>query len=196
MQVSARILGRDYGVTAEEMNRILFKQGFLSGEPGDYGLTEKVLPYAVSKNFHRGTAGYSCYNRDWTTRTYDDSIKQALNVTADVIKEVRDELSKERAARYAAQTTARAQANASFLAKQAAEKAAKEAAERVSLDAIEMTAKLKNAGKIGLVVSGVAGSFYGVYKAVPKVKQWWNERKQTDERIEPVVEINNEGEKE
>ena len=78
----------------------------------------------------------------------------------------------------------------------AAEKAAKEAAERASLDAIEMAAKLKNAGKVGLVVSGVAVSVYGVYKAVPKVKQWWNERKQTDERIEPVVEINNEGEEE
>lgn len=54
MQVSARILGRDYGVTAEEMNRILFKQGFLSGEPGDYGLTEKVLPTKILRLNHNG----------------------------------------------------------------------------------------------------------------------------------------------
>ena len=39
MQVSARILGQDYGLTAEEMNRVLVKLGFLEGTPGDYSLT-------------------------------------------------------------------------------------------------------------------------------------------------------------
>jgi len=43
MQVSARILGQDYGLTAEEMNRVLVKQGFLQGIPGDYSVTQKVL---------------------------------------------------------------------------------------------------------------------------------------------------------
>jgi hypothetical protein len=39
MQVSARILGQDYGLNAQEMNRVLVKEGFLTGQPGDYSLT-------------------------------------------------------------------------------------------------------------------------------------------------------------
>ena len=116
MQVSARILGQNYGLTAEEMNRVLVKQGFLQGAPGNYSVTQKALHYAVEKDFHRGTGGYACYNRYWTTRTFDDSIKDVLDVSADLIKEVRDEIAADRAARYAAQAVARTQANADFLA--------------------------------------------------------------------------------
>lgn len=134
MQVSARILGQDYGLTAEEMNRVLVKLGFLKGSPGDYSLTEKAMQYAVEKDFHRGTGGYSCYNRYWTTRTFDDSIKEVLDVSAELISEVRDEIATARAARYAAQAAARAQADAEFLAKQAAEKAAREAAEIAAME--------------------------------------------------------------
>lgn len=57
MQVSARILGQDYGLTAEEMNRVLVKLGFLKGSPGDYSLTEKAMQYAVEKDFTEGQAG-------------------------------------------------------------------------------------------------------------------------------------------
>ncbi len=167
MQVSARILGQDYGLTAEEMNRVLVKQGFLQGSPGDYSVTQKALQYAAEKDFHRGTGGYACYNRYWTTRTFDDSIKEALDVSADLINEVRNEIAADRAARYAAQAAARAQANADFLAKQAAEKAAREAAELAALEAEELLAKWKKAGKIGLVVGGVVLVGYGVYKVAP-----------------------------
>lgn len=171
MQVSARVLGKDYGLTAEEMNRILVKQGFLQGVPGDYSVTQKGLQYAVEKNFHRGTGGYSRYNCYWTTRTFDDSIKEALDVSADLIDEVRSEIAVERAARYAAQATVRAQANAIFLSKQAAEKAAHETAERIALEEEELIAKLKTAGKTSLIVGGVIIIGYGIYKA----KERWAE---------------------
>lgn len=177
MRVSARILGQDYGLTAEEMNRVLVKQGFLQGAPGNYSVTQKALQYAVEKDFHRGTGGYACYNRYWTTRTFDDSIKEVLEVSADLIKEVRDEIAADRAARYAAQAVARAQANADFLAKQAAEKAAQEAAEIAALEAEALLAKWKKAGRIGLVVGGVILVGYGVYKVTPKVKAWWAEHR-------------------
>ncbi len=177
MQVSARILGQEYGLTAEEMNRVLAKQGFLQGTPGDYSVTQKALQYAVEKDFHRGTGGYACYNRYWTTRTFDDSIKETLDVSADLISEVRSEIAADRAARYAAQTAARAQANADFLAKQAAEKATQEAAELASLEAVELIAKWKKAGKIGLIVGGVIIVGYGIYKLTPKLKAWWEEHK-------------------
>lgn len=178
MQMSARILGREYGLTAEEMNRVLLKLGFLTGTPGDYSLTEKALPYAVEKYFHRGTGGYDFYNRYWTTRTFDDSIKEVLNVTTELISEVREELKATRAARYAAQA-------AEFSARQAAEKAAIEAAEQAALKTEMLIAGWKKAGKITLIVSvsviGVAAVGYGIYKLTPKVKRWWKNRKQASE---------------
>lgn len=180
MQVSARILGQDYGLTAEEMNRVLVKQGFLQGTPGNYSLTQKALEYAVEKDFHRGTGGYACYNRYWTTRTFDDSIKEALNVSADLINEVRGEIAADRAARYAAQAAARAQANADFLTKQTAEKAAQEAAEIATKETEELIAKWKKAGKIGLIAGGVLIVGYGVYKVTPHIKKWWQERNHTE----------------
>jgi len=180
MQVSARVLGEDYGLTAEEMNRVLVKLGFLKGTPGDYSLTEKAAQYAVEKNFHRGTGGYSCYNRYWTTRTFDDSIKEALDVSTELVNEVRDEIASARAARYAAQAAARAQANAEFLAKKAAEKATREAAEIAAREQAEIIAKWKKTGKIGLIVGGVLIIGYGVYKITPHIKKWWQEKDQTE----------------
>ncbi len=179
MQVSAKVLGQDYGLSAQEMNRVLEKLGILQGTPCNYSPTQEGLKYVVQKHHHRGTGGYSCYNRYWTTRTFDESIKDVLDVSAELISEVRGEMAAESAARNAARAIARAQVEAEFLAKQAAEKAAKEAAERATLEAAELAAKWKKAGKIGLVAVGVIALGYGVYKLTPKVKQWWQERKQT-----------------
>lgn len=189
MQVSARILGYDYGLTAEEMNRVLWKQGFLQGTPGDYSLTEKALPYAVEKDFHRGNGGYACYNRYWTTRTFDYSIKEELDVSDELINEVRDEIASARAARYAAQATARAQAEADFLAKQASEKTEKEANEKAALETEEIIAKWKKAGKIGLGIGSVIIIGYGIYKATPKIKEWWNKKTEYSQQNEDKTEI-------
>lgn len=172
MQVSARILGQDYGLTAEEMNRVLLKQGFLQGTPGDYSVTQKALQYAVEKGFHRGTGGYACYNRYWTTRTFDDSIKEALDVSIDLINEVRSEMAEDRAARYAAQTASRAQANAGFLAKQAAEKAAQETAERAAIETEELITRLKQTGKTSLIVGGIIIVGYGIYTSNMRIGNW------------------------
>ena len=183
MQVSARILGQYYGLTAQEMNRVLVKEGFLKGQPGAYSLTAKAVAFAKEQNFHRGTGGYSCYNRYWTTRTFDDSIKELLNVTPELKEEVRSEIAAEQAARYAAQAAARAQAEAEFLAMQAAEKAAKEAAELAAVEAEEFMRKCKKAGVVGLIIIGSAAIGYGVYKTAPKVKKWWKERKEYNEDV-------------
>ena len=79
MQVSARYLGQEYGLTAEETNRLLFKQGILTGKPGAYDVTPKGRPYVVTEYYHRGTGGYDHYNRYWLTRTYDENIKEILD---------------------------------------------------------------------------------------------------------------------
>ncbi|MCD8117933.1 MAG: hypothetical protein LUE29_00330 [Lachnospiraceae bacterium] len=189
MQISARILGRSYGLTAEEMNRVLVKLGFLEGIPGDYSPTEKALPYVVEKDFHMGTGGYDHYNRYWTTKTFDDSIKEVLDVPKELISEVRDELTAIRAARAAERAIAREIADAQFLAKQEAEREAIEAAEQAAKEKKALLAMWKKIGIISIVVGGTLVITYGVYKATPKVKAWWEERNQ--KRNVEEVENNN-----
>lgn len=184
MQVSARILGQDYGLNAQEMNRVLVKEGFLTGQPGDYSLTEKAMNFAKEQDFHRGTGGYSWYNRYWTTRTFDDSIKKLLNVTPELKEEVRSEIAAEQAARYAAQAEARAQADAEFLTKQAAEKAKKEADSIETEETEELIRKYEKAGVVGLLVIGGAAICYGIYKTAPKAKKWWKARKEHNKAAE------------
>lgn len=183
MQVSARILGQEYGMTAQEMNCALEKLGFLVGEPGNYSPTEKAMEYVVEKDFHRGCGGYSWYNRYWTTRTFDDSIKDALNITPELKAEIRSELSAVRLARAAERAASSAKAEADFLASQAA----KEAAEKTAVEAEEAFQKnmknLKKAGLIGLGIAAAVGAGYGIYKAVPHVKKWWNDRKQKNNDV-------------
>ena len=89
MGVSARILGQQYGLTAAEMNRVLVKKGILAGNPGDYYLTELGDLYGATKHFHRGCGGSAQYNRYWSERTYDESIKNVLNITDELITQVR-----------------------------------------------------------------------------------------------------------
>jgi len=66
MRKSARILGQEYGLTAQEMNFVLKEEGFLDGEPGNYTVSEKGKKYSEEQDHHRGTGGYAYYNRNWT----------------------------------------------------------------------------------------------------------------------------------
>ena len=180
MHLSASQLGQQYGLTGEEMNRLFVKRGIYSGNPGDYDLTPLGRQFALTQSHHRGNGGYSQYNRYWITRKFDESIKEILDISDDVINEVKKEVADLRAERYATQAAARAKANADFIAKEAAKKAA-ELAEKQELQELgQKIAKLKKAGKITLLVSGVAVTGYGIYKAVTHVKKWYNERKNTE----------------
>lgn len=78
MGKSARILGQEFGRTAREMNELLKEHGYLYGEPGAYGLTEKGEQYAQEQHHSRGTGGYAHYNRSWETRTWNDDTAAAL----------------------------------------------------------------------------------------------------------------------
>lgn len=90
---SARILGRDHGLNAIEMNLALKAHGFLEGEPGVYRVTEKGLPFATETFESRGTGGYPQYNRRWQTRTWDPSIADQLDITDELKQSVRAEAS-------------------------------------------------------------------------------------------------------
>lgn len=78
MGKSARVLGWEFGRTAREMNELLKLHGYLYGDPGAYGLTEKGQQYAEEKYHSRGTGGYAQYNPSWETRTWSDETSAAL----------------------------------------------------------------------------------------------------------------------
>jgi hypothetical protein len=65
MRKSARVLGWEFGRTAREMNELLREHGYLYGNPGAYGLTEKGQQFADEQYHSRGTGGYAHYNRSW-----------------------------------------------------------------------------------------------------------------------------------
>lgn len=96
MGKSATILGRDLHLTGEEMNELLKRNGLLEGDPGQYEVTEAGKPYATERYEHRGTGGYACYNRDWTVRTWDDSVLDTMDTSPEMIQEVRDSVSERR----------------------------------------------------------------------------------------------------
>jgi hypothetical protein len=88
---SARLLGYEIGgMSSTEVNALLEEEGFLSGEPGNYEVTEKGREYVNEKDYHRGTGGYSQYNRYWTTRSWDPRI---LDEIGEVSPERKRELS-------------------------------------------------------------------------------------------------------
>jgi hypothetical protein len=93
MRKSARILGQEFGLSAQEMNFILREEGFLDGVAGNYTVTEKGKKYAEEQDYHRGTGGYSHYNRYWTTRTWDDGIADELDITQERIRKTRQAVS-------------------------------------------------------------------------------------------------------
>lgn len=76
MGKSARVLGSEFGRTARDMNALLKDYGYLCGEPGAYGLTEKGQQYGVEHYNDNGYGGYAA--RSWETRTWKDGLAEAL----------------------------------------------------------------------------------------------------------------------
>src|SRR3954447_9438327 len=78
MGKSARVLGWEFDRSAREMNELLKAHGYLYGNPGAYGLTEKGQQFADEQYHSRGTGGSAHYNRSWETRTWNDETAAAL----------------------------------------------------------------------------------------------------------------------
>ncbi|MDR0913804.1 MAG: hypothetical protein LBM65_01350 [Oscillospiraceae bacterium] len=174
MGKSSRILGNEYGLSAQEMNYILKKEGFLSGEPGDYSVTEKGAEFANERDFHRGTGGYSHYNRYWTTRSWDDSIESELDITDDLKNEAKNAVFESRKRQWDEIKAARQEADAKFLASQNNITEPYENAEEN--DELILDGKTALGGAV--IIGGLLAIGYGVYKAVPHIVKWWNERRQ------------------
>lgn len=76
MGKSARILGWEFGKTAQQMNETLHEYGYLEGRPGAWRLTAKGESYAEEHSHSTGYGGWAA--RSWETRTWDDEIVEAL----------------------------------------------------------------------------------------------------------------------
>lgn len=155
MRMSARILGSAFGLTGQEMNVLLKQAGYLDGEPGAYSVTAKGEKYAEEKDEHRGPGGYGWYNRDWTTRTWDESIANELDVTDEKKQQIREQVAEARRA---------ARAPAPVVEEQL-ESQAQDGTEGRGLDA-----RYVLAGG-GLLLAG-----FGIYKAAPHIKRFVNEK--------------------
>ena len=193
MGKSARILGQEYGLTAQEMNFILKEEGYLDGEPGSYTVTEKGEKYATEEDHHRGTGGYARYNRYWTTRTWNEEITDELDITDDRKKELRQAIS---------------------VAKQKIYESAEDEKSFEMSDNDTYVSEENDDDSDALVVAIgallLAASAYGIYKAAPYIKKWWSEKAvpglkklkskvvggTEKNEIEPVLDIENEEEEE
>ncbi|MFI5884881.1 hypothetical protein [Streptomyces sp. NPDC051554] len=78
MGKSATVLGREIGKTGREMNVLLYRYGYLAGEPGAYSLTDKGEKYGTQEDHYRGNVRSLHYYRQWTTTTWSDETLAAL----------------------------------------------------------------------------------------------------------------------
>lgn len=171
MGKSARILGQAYNMTSQEMNYILKKQGFLDGEPGNYFPSESGKQYATQKDFHRGTGGSAQYNRYWTTTTWDDSITDVLHITPALQDEARKAVADRR------QMQAEARKMVSETAKQEIITVQNTFQKAISnRDNSEKSSNGVNVRTVAGVALAITAGVYGIYKAAPHVKRWWDNK--------------------
>lgn len=78
MGKSATLLGREIGKTGREMNVLLHRYGYLTGEPGAYSLTDKGEKYGTQEDHASGNVRSLHYYRQWTTTTWSDETLAAL----------------------------------------------------------------------------------------------------------------------
>lgn len=76
--LSARGIGRRLGLTAQQVNVALKEAGFLSGEPGAYGLTDRGAQFGKEHYHSNGVGGYSRYQVNYETRSWDESVIEEL----------------------------------------------------------------------------------------------------------------------
>lgn len=159
MRKSARILGQEFGLSNQEMNFVLKEEGFLDGKPGDYTVTEKGKKYAEEKDHSRGTGGYSQYNPNWTTRSWDDGITNEIIITEERKREIRQAIS---------------------VAKQKNNESEEESMgvedDNFSNDDLDSPATNNDDLVIAVGALLLAVSAYGIYKSVPYINRWWNDK--------------------
>lgn len=164
MRKSARYLGRDVGLNAEEMSVWLKEEGYLEGEPGDYRVTEKGRPYATQRHWETGSPNHAGYvSTSWK--------EEILNEIGPLSPERRRELSDSVAANRAEKKRQREEWEASLAANG---DDSLDDGQRDGNDASD-----SNGGKVAAAaITVIAVSFLavkGAQAAKPHVEKWWRE---------------------
>lgn len=164
MRKSARYLGRDVGLNAEEVNVWLKEEGYLEGEPGDYRVTEKGRPYATQSHWETGSPNHAGYvSTSWK--------EEILNEIGPLSPERRRELSDSVAANRAEKKRQREEWEASLAANG---DDSLDDGQRDGNDASD-----SNGGKVAAAaITVIAVSFLavkGAQAAKPHVEKWWRE---------------------
>lgn len=164
MRKSARCLGRDVGLNAEEVNVWLKEEGYLEGEPGDYRVTEKGRPYAAQRHWETGSPNHAGYvSTSWK--------EEILNEIGPLSPERRRELSDSVAANRAEKKRQRDEWEASLAANG---DDSLDDGQRDGNDASD-----SNGGKVAAAaITVIAVSFLavkGAQAAKPHVEKWWRE---------------------
>lgn len=164
MRKSVRYLGRDVGLNAEEVNVWLKEEGYLEGEPGDYRVTEKGLPYATQRHWEIGSPNHAGYvSTSWK--------EEILNEIGPLSPERRRELSDSVAANRAEKKRQREEWEASLAANG---DDSLDDGQRDGNDASD-----SNGGKVAAAaITVIAVSFLavkGAQAAKPHVEKWWRE---------------------
>lgn len=164
MRKSARYLGRDVGLNAEEVNVWLKEEGYLEGEPGDYRVTEKGRPYATQRHWETGSPNHA----DYVSTSWKEEI---LNEIGPLSPERRRELSDSVAANRAEKKRQREEWEASLAANG---DDSLDDGQRDGNDASD-----SNGGKVAAAaITVIAVSFLavkGAQAAKPHVEKWWRE---------------------
>lgn len=154
MRKSARVLGAEHGLSAAEMNYVLKEDGFLDGEPGRWRVTDKGEPFAAETD---ESSSSSSWAKQWTVRTWDDSINEELSITPERKQELREAMA-------AAKREMREREDEPL----AFEIVPEEPTDEVdgNRDALVLA--------VGAILVGATA--YGVYKAIPHIREWWGSK--------------------
>ena len=76
---TATALGREFGRTAREMNKLLKDHGFMEGDPGAYRPTELGKMFAQSHDFDNSYGGFA--HRQWGWLSWTDGLADALRAS-------------------------------------------------------------------------------------------------------------------
>ena len=165
-KMSATRLGEERGLSAEVINFALKLAGLQDGEPGAWGATEKGAPYVAEQFRQRGTGGYGFMNPSWGWLTWDPAVLDVLDLSEARVQEIQEMIADRRLAQKVAHKAATAAAEAAFLANQAAERTA------------NVAPGVGGANRTRIIVGLGCGvvTAYGLYKAVPAVRQRWRQR--------------------
>lgn len=164
MRKSARYLGRDVGLNAEEMNVWLKEEGYLEGEPGDYRVTEKGHPYATQRHWETGSPNHAGY----VVTSWEEEI---LDEMGPLSPERRRELSDSVAANRAEKKRQRKEWEASLAANG---DDSLDDGHRAGNDTFDSSGGKAGAAAIAVIAVGYLVA-KGAQTAKPHVEKWWRE---------------------